>query len=201
MNKVFIIGIAGGSGSGKSTVAVSLSKKYPDKIALLHIDDYFKNKEQVPILKGFTNWDHPDSIDFKKIYRDLVSLKNGNSVKVFTKSELYNPNYNHSLQNKIEYVIESKPVVILEGYLTLWDKMVRDMFDYKLYFDIPIEDSTKRRSMNKFILDQEYFSKVLLPMHKKYVEHTKIYTDLIIDVSTKSANEVLIILEEKILKL
>ncbi len=201
MNKVFIIGIAGGSGSGKSTVAVSLSKKYPDKIALLHIDDYFKNKEQVPILKGFTNWDHPDSIDFKKIYRDLVSLKNGNSVKVFTKSELYNPNYNHSLQNKIEYVIESKPVVILEGYLTLWDKMVRDMFDYKLYFDIPIEDSTKRRSMNKFILDQEYFSKVLLPMHKKYVEHTKIYTDLIIDVSTKSANEVLVILEEKILKL
>lgn len=200
MHKVFIVGIAGGSGSGKSTVAVALCKKYLEKIALLHIDDYFKKKEQVSTLGGFTNWDHPDSIDFERIHDDLASLKSGKSVKMVTKSELYNPNYDHSLKNKIEYTIEPKPIVILEGYLALWDQAIRDMFDYKVYLDIPIEESTKRRSANKFALDQEYFLKVLAPMHQKHVEPTKKYADLIIDVSNINSDEVFSEVEARIIQ-
>lgn len=200
MNKVLIIGIAGGSGSGKSTVAVALCKKYPEKIALLHIDDYFKTKEQVPMLEGFTNWDHPESIDFEHISNDLASLKTGKSVKIVTKSELYNPSYNHLLKNKIEHTVESKPIVILEGYLALCDQTIRDLLDYKVYLDIPIEESTKRRSANKFALDQEYFSKVLVPMHQKYVEPTKTYADLVIDVSNIDPDEVFREVEARIIK-
>lgn len=200
MNKVLMIGIAGGSGSGKSTVAIRLCKKYPEKVAVVHVDDYFKRKQEVPLLEGFTNWDHPDAVNFERIFKDLILLKNGQSVTILTKSELYNPDYRQSLNNKIEYCIEPKPIIILEGYLALWDKEVRDLLDHKVYLDIPIEESVMRRSANKFLLDQEYFLKVLLPMHRAYVEQTKKYADMVIDVTHKDADEVFRILDETMLR-
>lgn len=200
MNQVMLVAIAGGSGSGKSTVAVALCKKYPDKIAVLHIDDYFKGKEHVPMFENFTNWDHPDAVDFERIRTDLASLKSGEPVTILTKSELYNPGYSHALKNKIEHTVEPRPIVILEGYLALADQGVRNLLDHKVYLDIPIEESAKRRSSNKFALDQEYFSKVLVPMHRKHVEPTKSHADQILDVSKMDADEVLSAVEAGIMQ-
>jgi uridine kinase len=196
-----IIGIAGGSGSGKSTVAVSLCKKYPDTFALLHIDDYFIKKEEAPVLEGFTNWDHPSVVRFAELQKDLTSLKEGKAITVSTKSELYNPEYNHAFRNKLEYTIEPKPVVILEGYLALSDNSIRDMLDYKIYLDIPLEESVKRRSANKFAIDQGYFEKVHLPMHKQFVESTKEHADIVLDVSKMSPAQVLAEVESKIVEM
>jgi len=100
-----IIGMAGGSGSGKSTVAIALCKKYPEKFALLHLDDYFKKTEEVPKLEGFTNWESPESIRFDDLFKDIKSLSEGREIKVLTKSELYNPNYDRNLKNKKEMLL------------------------------------------------------------------------------------------------
>jgi uridine kinase len=87
-------------------------------------------------------------------------------------------------------MVELKPIIILEGYLALYDINIRDLLDVKIYLDIPIEESVKRRSSNKFTLDQKYFENVLLPMHKQFVEPTKNYVD-IIDVSNLKKEEII----------
>lgn len=185
-----IIGIAGGSGSGKSTFAVDFCKKYSDKSIIIHLDDYFKHTEEVSLLEGFRNWDHPEALGFDRLYKDLVSLKNGESVKILTKSELYNPHYDHTLKNKLEVILGPKEILLVEGYLAFYDKRIRDLMDYKIYLDIPIEESTKRRSVNKFVLDNEYFEKVLVPMYKEFVVPTKDFADYVLDVSKLNKEEV-----------
>jgi uridine kinase len=196
--KIKIIGIAGGSGSGKSTLCVSLCKNHPDECALLHVDDYFKKSEEAPDFNGFKNWDHPDSLRFDDIYKDLLSLQEGKEVKIRTKSEFYNPEFQHELKNKKEVVIKPKPIIILDGYLAFYNSQLRELMDLKIYLEIPIQESIKRRSFNKFAPGEEYFEKVLFPMHAKFVEPTKEYADLIIDVSKKNQAEVYKIVEKKL---
>lgn len=193
-----IIGIAGGSGSGKSSLAISLCKKYPNECALLHIDDYFKKREEVPKFERFSAFDHPDAVRFGDLCRDLLRLHDGKPVSILTKSELYNPGYRKELKNHINYMVESKPVVILEGFLALYDRRIRSLMDIKIYLDMPIEESTKRRSENKFNLEEEYFRKVLSPMHKEFAEPTKAFADLVIDATNKSKEEVFKIVEKRI---
>ncbi|MFA6407791.1 MAG: hypothetical protein WCV80_03750 [Candidatus Paceibacterota bacterium] len=193
-----IIGIAGGSGSGKSTLCVSLCKNHPNECTLLHVDDYFKKNEETPELNGFKNWDHPDSLRFDDIYNDLISLREGGEVKISTKGELYNPEFKHELRNKKEVVIPSKPIIILDGYLALYDPKIRELMDLKIYLDIPVQKSIKRRSLNKFAPGEEYFEKVLFLMHEKFVEPTKRYADLVINVLEKNQKDVYKIVEEKL---
>ncbi len=195
MLTVRVVGVTGGSGSGKSTVAISLCRKYPEKIVLIHIDDYFVKSERAPRLGEFVNWDHPDAIRFDDLYKDLTSLRDGQKVTILTKSELYNPSFDHGLRNKIEYTVEPKPIILLEGYLVLYDKRIRDLVDLKIYLDMPIEQSTKRRSSNKFLLQQDYYNRVLMPMYEKYVLPTKGFADFIVDVSNKKPDEILALVE------
>ncbi len=187
---MMIIAIAGGSGSGKSTLAVALCRKYPNTYALLHIDDYFDMKENVPKLGELINWDDPRAVRFDDIYRDLLALKNDTPVTIRTKGELYNPGYISALKNKIEYTVFPKSRVILEGYLALHDERIRALMDFAIYLDMPIAASTKRRSENKFNLDPIYAERVLIPMHAKNVEPTRAYADLVIDVSEKTKEDI-----------
>ncbi len=186
------IGIAGGSGSGKSTLAVAFAKKYPDTVAIVHIDDYPSPKEATPTFHGFLNREHPDAIRFDDLYADLCALRDGKSITVHTKSELYNPDYTLEKNNKIDYVIQPKPIIIVEGYLALCDERIRKLMDLKIYLDMPIEESLKRRTKFK---DEAYFKEVLIPMHKKYIEPTQQYADYVIDTSTTSIPEALALFE------
>lgn len=190
-----LIGIAGGSGSGKSTVAINLCKKYPGKFSLIHLDDYFKRSWEAPKQGEFINFDHPDSLRFDDLRKDLLSLKKGEPVTILTKSELYNPEYDNNLKNKIEYIVEPKEFTILEGYLALHDQKICELMDCKIYLDIPLRDSTKRRSANKFALDNDYLEQVLEPMYKEFVLPTKFKADLVIDVFDKEPEEVLDLVE------
>ncbi len=185
-----IIGIAGGSGSGKSTLAVSLCKKYPDQFALLQLDDYFKSKADAPVLGQFVNWEHPDAIRWNDLIRDITDLKAGKSVTISTKSELYNPEYDWQLKNKINYIVEPKQLILIEGYLVFAYEQLRALCDMKIYLDISIEQSLKRRSANKFAPEQAYVEQVLLPMHEQYVAPTKNYADIVIDAGTHSTEAV-----------
>jgi uridine kinase len=182
-----IVGIAGGSGSGKTTLAIGLYKKYPNKIALMHLDDYFVEPDDAPIVNGMINWDDPATIRFDDLYRDVVSLMHGTSVTVMTKSELYNPGYDPKRRNKIPHVIEPMPVILVEGYLTFHDMHVRELMARKVYLDMPIEESLKRRTKDG---DKEYVQKILIPMHKQYIEPSKKYADCIVDAMHLGVDEV-----------
>src|SRR3989344_4640189 len=91
--KPIFIGIAGGTGAGKSTLCTALMDKYPDKIGLIQLDDYFKPESEVPKLEGHVNWDHPNALFLDKLANDLAQLSEGRSVIINTKNERINPKY------------------------------------------------------------------------------------------------------------
>ncbi|TSC68979.1 MAG: uridine kinase [Parcubacteria group bacterium Gr01-1014_56] len=197
MNK--LIGIAGGSGSGKSTLAILLVKKYPEKFTLVQLDDYYKRTSDAPKLPdGGPNWDNPAALRFDDLYSDLQTLLKENSIEVWTKSEFYNPEYRTELKNRIWHTIEPKPVVVLEGNLALYDERIRGLMNFKIYLDMPIEESLKRRSVNKFFAPEGYFEHVLIPAHKEFVESAKQYADLVVGVSNSSQEELFAQVEEAI---
>lgn len=182
MMAVQIIAIAGGTGSGKSTLAYGLLGKFPELIEIVHFDDYQKLEPDVPIHQGMRNWDHPDAIDFDQLIHDLNQLRNGNDVKIMTKDKKLNPDYETGGRIRIPRIIHSKKIIILEGYLALWNEKVRKLVDYRIFLDISIEKSLKRR--DKIIDDdaEEYNKKILMPGHIKYVESTKKFANLIIEI-------------------
>ena len=182
-----IIAIAGLSGAGKSTVAISLLDKYPEKFALVHLDDYFKKKIEIPTLFGMTNWDDPDAIDFEKMLGDLNQLITGHSINIRTKSEKYNPQY-HVTDTKINYTIEPKPIIILEGYLSIWNQTIRNIVEKSFFLTIDPAISIARKTKTK---NPEYEEKILIPMFKKHVKPTQQFADYIIDVSILTKQEVL----------
>jgi uridine kinase len=192
----FLIGIAGGSGCGKSTLSHELIGKYPDLIEVVHLDDYQKEKTDVPIFKGMRNWDHPDAINFEQLYSDLIKLKNDKAVEVMTKSSILNPAYEE--RGRIKHILKPKKIIIVEGYMTLYDKKIRDLFDLKIFLEIPITKSMKRRDKVTHNDESEYNNKILIPMHIKFVEPTKKIADLSIDAVKNNKNEVLKIVCDKL---
>ena len=197
--KHFLIGIAGGSGCGKSTLSYGLRDKYPDLIEVVHFDDYQKEEMDVPFFEGMRNWDHPDAINFEQLYSDLIQLKNNKEVEIMTKSSILNPAYEE--KGRIKHVLRSKKIIIVEGYMSLYDKKIRDLFDFKIFLDIPISESMKRRDKITYNDESEYNNKILIPMHIKYVEPIKKTADLSIDVIKNTKDEVYKIVHDKLIEL
>ncbi|OHA00801.1 MAG: hypothetical protein A3C07_02030 [Candidatus Sungbacteria bacterium RIFCSPHIGHO2_02_FULL_47_11] len=186
MKPVFI-GIAGGTGSGKSTFCTAIHDKYPDTVGFVHLDDYFKPSTEVPKFEGMENWDHPDALDFNKLAQNLSELTQGKSVIINTKSGRFNPDFpNTGKRIPIEFL--SKPIMLVEGFLVLWDKKVRVFFTTSIWFDLEHNTRWARRVWFKGPIYEE---KVLIPMHKKFVEPTKQYAEHVIDVSNLTKEQVL----------
>ncbi len=198
MNK--LIGIAGGSGSGKSTLAIALCRKYPNTFALVHIDDYFKKSADAPRKGKFINWDHPDCLRFDDLHEDLQKLIRGESIFVNTKSELYHPDYDPKSRIRISHEIQPKPIVLLEGYFALYDERILRLIDFKIFLTMPIEQSMRRRSVNKSVHNTAYLSEVLAPAHSEFVEPTRNHADLDIDVTVCSPTEVFSEVEDALIQ-
>jgi len=181
----YLIGIAGGSGSGKSTLAYGLQDQFPDLIEVVHFDDYQKMKEQIPVHHSMRNWDHPEAIYFAGLLRDLELLKSGQDVQIMTKSAKHNPDYEKS--GRIPHTMKAKRIVIIEGYMALTDERIRKLYDFSVFLDLHADERMKRRT--KFI-NPEYTEKILLPMHKEYVESTKEFADMVIDIEKHNDKEV-----------
>lgn len=174
--KPFIVGLAGGSGSGKSTLSYALEDKYPRQIVVINFDDYqFEDKEKISMYKGFRNWDDPECIEFDKLLKDLSDLKQGNFIVIRSWVSRKNPDYK-ATGKRIAITIEPKPIIILEGYLALWQPKVRNLLDLMVYLEAPESTRLNRRDKGEYTGDaQGYDEQVLKPMYLKYVAPTQCF--------------------------
>src|SRR3989344_24614 len=185
-NMVKIIAIAGGTGAGKSTLCIALQDKYPE-IGLVQLDDYFKPAKDIATINGIENWDHPDSLYLDKLASDLQELSKERSVVINTKSERLNPDYRKT-KKRIPVRFDPKPIMLVEGFLVLYDERIRSLLTTSIWLDVPHDIRWARRIQFK---DSGYEEKVLKPMQKQYVEPTRQYAAHIIDVSQISKEDVL----------
>lgn len=180
MNSI-IIGIAGGTGSGKSTFTNRLKDLFQDQVSVIYHDNYYKAHDDIPFEeRKKLNYDHPDALETGLLVEHLKQLKTGHAIQC--------PTYNYSLHTRAKetITIEPKRVILLEGILVLCDKRLRELLDIKIFVDADADERILRRIVRdtaergrdiENIIDQ-YLSTVK-PMHNLYVEPTKIYADVI----------------------
>ena len=180
---ITIIGIAGGTGSGKTTVVKKIIAALPkDSVAVVPLDSYYNDTTALTEEeRKAINFDHPDAFDWKLLIKQVNELRDGNAVE--------QPTYSYLISNRLPETIhvEPKPVIIIEGIMTLLNKRLREMMDLKIFVDC---DSDERliRNIQRDTIDRgrtvsmvmERYQQVLKPMHDQFIEPTKRFADFII---------------------
>jgi uridine kinase len=194
-----VIGIAGGSGTGKSTICYELVDRDPEKFEVLNFDDYQRVGDEtgLPMLHGMVNWDHPEIIHWDKLIKDIEALKSGQSVILDVWAHRSNPDYAVHRQLRPR-TIYPRPVLLVEGYMSLQNPELNKLYDTSFYFDLDEEKRNSRRDKGVFTGKDEYEEKVLKPMFKQYVEPTKKNADYIVDVSDMRIKDVADLILSKI---
>lgn len=182
-----VVGVAGGSGSGKSSVCYALQDALPHLFEVINLDDYQKLKTdpKLPMVENMINWDHPDIIRWDALITDIGRLSNGQPVMIDVWAHRSNTNYETTGQMIPRY-INSKPILIIEGYLALHNPDLNRLYDNKYYFELDEQTRNKRRGKANLTGKENYETKVLNPMFKQFVEPTKDAADEVIDVTGKS---------------
>ena len=178
-----IIGIAGGTGSGKTTVVRKIVEALPPHyVSVVPLDSYYNDTtEMTEEERHAINFDHPDAFDWKLLIKQVNELRKGNAIE--------QPTYSYILCNRLPETVhvEPKPVIIIEGIMTLLNKKLRDMMDLKIFVDADSDerlirniqrDTVERGRDVKMVLDR--YLDVLKPMHVQFIEPTKRYADVII---------------------
>lgn len=180
---MIIIGIAGGTGSGKTTVVRKIINSLaPGEVVLLPQDSYYKDSSHVPAeLRQQINFDHPDAFDWPLLLQHIQMLKEGKSIE--------QPVYHYQTSSRLAETIhvEPRPVIIIEGILALCDPDLRNMMDLKIFVDAD-PDERLIRVIQRDVVERgrtaeavmERYTRVLKPMHQQFIEPTKRYADLII---------------------
>lgn len=181
--KVTIIGIAGGTGSGKTTVVKKIVEALPPHyVAVVPLDSYYNDTTSMTEEERHAiNFDHPDAFDWKLLSKQINDLRHGIAIE--------QPTYSYLQCNRLPETIhvEPKPVIIIEGIMTLLNKKLRDMMDLKIFVDAD-PDERLIRNIQRDTIDRgrtvsmvvDRYLKVLKPMHEQFIEPTKRYADLII---------------------
>ncbi|ARQ07224.1 uridine kinase [Macrococcoides canis] len=183
MSKTTIIGIAGGSGSGKTSVTSKILKNLEGySVALIEQDYYYKNQDHLTFEERLkTNYDHPFAFDNELLIQNLKDLRNGETVEVPTYD------YSNHTRSKKTITFEPKDVIIVEGIFALENSELRDLMDVKIYVDTDadlrilrriVRDIKERGRTMESVIDQ--YLTVVRPMHNQFIEPTKKYADIII---------------------
>ena len=182
MAKSLVIGIAGGTGSGKTTLTERIVEAFGDDVSVIYHDNYYKQHDELPYEERCRlNYDHPDAFDTELFINDLEKLKNG--------EEAVCPVYDFTVHNRSSLVKTVKPskVIIVEGILILSDARLASLLDIKIFVDtdadvrvlrrIARDVRTRGRSIDSVI---EQYLTTVKPMHDKYVEPSKHLADIIV---------------------
>lgn len=180
---MLIIGIAGGTGSGKTTVVNKIISSFPaGEVAVIPQDSYYKDSSHIPPEeRSKINFDEPNAIEWSLLVDQLRQLKEGKAIEMPTYS------YLTCTRQKETVRVEPRDVVIVEGILVLTDPVLRQMMDVKCFVDADADDRLirviardciERGRTPQMVIDR--YSEVLKPMHAQYIEPCKRYADLII---------------------
>lgn len=180
MNTIFI-GIAGGTGSGKTTLTEHLASRFGTEISVVHHDNYYKRQNVPYEIRCLQNYDHPDAFDTDLMIEHLKELKAGHPIEC--------PVYSYSDHNRTDETVTIHPtkVVIVEGILIFADKALRDLLDIKIFVETDadvrilrraLRDVEERgRSMQSVV--QQYLTTVK-PMHEQFVEPSRKFADIVV---------------------
>ena len=178
-----VIGIAGGTGSGKSTFTNRLRDRFPDDVAVLYHDNYYRRQDNIPFEeRKKLNYDHPSSLETYLMIEHLKLLKQGIAVDC--------PVYDYSLHNRSDKTIhvEPRPIILAEGILLLADPLLRDLIDIKIYVEADADErilrrivrDVKERGRDLDNIVSQYLTTVK-PMHYLFVEPTRATADIVIN--------------------
>ena len=177
-----IIGIAGGSGSGKTTFAQNLKKEFDNEIVVLSHDFYYKNHDELTFEeRKKLNFDHPNAFDTDMLVEHLKELKNGHPIE--------HPIYSFVRHNREDktVAVEPKKIILVEGILIFENKELRDLMDIKIFVDTDadirfirrlVRDVNERGRTIDSIIEQ--YCSTVKPMHEQFVEYSKKYADIIV---------------------
>lgn len=180
---MFIIGIAGGTGSGKTTVVRKLVERLPKgEVVVIPQDSYYNDSSHIPVEKRQNiNFDHPDAFEWPLLAQHISMLKNGRSIE--------QPIYSYLTCTRQEETIhiEPKEIIIVEGIMALRDEKLREQMDLKIFVDADADDRLIR-VIQRDIVERgrtteavmERYQRVLKPMHQQFIEPCKAYADVII---------------------
>jgi uridine kinase len=180
---MLVVGIAGGTGSGKTTVVKEVVKRLPEnEVAIIPQDAYYRDNSHIPLEdREEINFDHPDSIEFELLIEHIKALRRGEPVQ--------QPIYSYLTSTRSEETVHVTPksVVIVEGILILQNPRLRDLFDIKVYVDADTDDRLMRvitrdieergRTLENVL---ERYEKTVKPMHLQFIEPSKRYADIIV---------------------
>lgn len=182
MNDVVIIGVAGGTASGKTTVVKRLEKEFRGSVELLCHDCYYKAHDDMPYEERCKlNYDHPNSFDTERFIADIKALRAGHAIQ--------RPVYDYTIHNRAKETVSISPakVIIVEGIMIFENEDLRNLMDIKIFVDTDADERILRRilrdvkergrSLDSVI--QQYISTVK-PMHEQFIEPSKKHADIII---------------------
>jgi uridine kinase len=179
----FVIGVAGGSGSGKSTVTQQVLAAFgADLVSVVMQDDYYCDQSDLtPEVRRKQNYDHPNAFDWPLLVEHVQALRNGEAIAM--------PEYDFTIDNRSNNTIPVKPapVIVIEGLFALYDADLRDMMSLKIFVDTASDvrfirrmqrDITERGRTVESIVGQ--YLETVRPMHKQFIEPTKRHADVIL---------------------
>lgn len=180
---MIIIGIAGGTGSGKTTVVRKIVESLPEgSVAVIPQDSYYNDQSHLPLeVRKKTNFDHPDAFDWTLFEEQISELRAGRPIE--------QPTYSYLVCTRLPETIHIEPheVIIVEGIMTLYDKELRDLMDLKIFVDAEPDERllrviTRDMAERGHPLDMlvSKYRNVLKPMHDEFIEPTKQFADIII---------------------
>ena len=179
---ICVVGIAGGSASGKTSIINRLKNLFKDEIVMIGHDYYYWTNDNLSMEERVKlNYDHPKSFETEKLIEDLKALKSGKDVEL--------PIYDYTIhtRKKETLKVSPKPVVIVEGILILENQQLRDLMDIKVYVDVDadirlirrlLRDTKKRGRSVDSVLTQ--YLNTVKPMHEEFIEPSKKHADIII---------------------
>lgn len=180
---MYIIGIAGGTASGKTTVVKEIVNSLPKgQVVVIPQDSYYKDSSHVPVEeRQYINFDHPDAFDWDLLVQQLAQLRNGEPIDQPTYSYITCTRQPETIH------IEPRKVIIIEGIMTLVSKELRDLMDLKIFVDAP-DDERLIRLIRRDIVERgrtpemvlSRYERIVKAMHNEFIEPTKKFADILI---------------------